>query len=158
MARKQPARRKRQGNYDVRFHPPAVVLSKDEFLLPVVHTSRAQLAIVARALDGSSFAVKVVDPTPQSIPGGHVVMVKVKAIHARDAQEEAMSPFKANGKVTGRILGDIDGIQVTANVQRAKRSGKDRIWFQIRQRDPKLWRVSGNLSYARAVDVQFERD
>jgi hypothetical protein len=157
MRRKVKAvRHDRLGQSSVRFRPPAVQLSDSEFLLPIVHTNSGQLGFVARQLDGSTFHVKVVDPIPQSIPGGHMVMAKFKAIDAKAAEGEGEPPFRAEGKVTGRILGEVQGIEVTANIQRAKRSGKDRVWFQIRQRGPKRWRVSETLSYARAVDVQFE--
>jgi hypothetical protein len=135
-----------------------VFLSDKEILLPLIHTNRAQLNEAARVLDGSSFHVKVLDATPQSVPGGHMVMAKFKAVRPGDDQVDETTPFKADGKVTGRILGEMEGIQVTAKLQRAKRTGRDRIWFQIRQRDDKKWRVSATMSYARALDVQFERD
>jgi len=144
-------------SYEVKFSPPAVVLSRDEFLIPLVHTSEKQLRALAEALNGSSFWVKVLDPEPQSIPAGHMVMAKLKALRPGDVPLEEMTSYRAEGKVTGRILGEVEGIQVTAKLQPAKRTGKDRIWFQIRQRGTKHWRVSEALSYARAVDVQFEK-
>jgi hypothetical protein len=63
-----------------------------------------------------------------------------------------------NKKVKGRVLEVIDGLIVSVDVKRAKSHGKDRIWFQIRQQDPKKWRVAESLAYARGVDVQFEDD
>lgn len=146
------------GGYEVRFRPPGVVLSERELLLPIVHTSRSELAAAAKALNGSSFHVKVVDATPQSIPGGYVVMAKLKALKPGHDDQSIATRFKEGGKVTGQILGEIAGLQVTANLQRAKRKGKDRVWFQIRQPGLKAWRVSETLSYARALDVQFERE
>jgi hypothetical protein len=142
----------------VRYHPPRVSLSETEYLLPIVHSNRAELRAAARALNGTSFDVKVLDPTPEPIADGYMVMAKFKALRPSAADDDEAAPFKAEGKVTGQVLGVVEGIEVTANLQRAKRAGKDRVWFQIRQREPKRWRVSGNLSYARAVDVQFERD
>lgn len=44
------------------------------------------------------------------------------------------------------------------NLKKAKRSGKDRLWIQIRQDETKAWLVAASLSYARAVDVEFEKD
>jgi hypothetical protein len=149
---------RRPSTYGVKFRPPNVFLSDKEILQPLIHTNRAQLGEAARMLDGSSFLVKVLDEAPQSVPGGHMVMAKFKAVRPKEAQVEETTPFKADGKVTGRILGELEGIQVTAKVHRAKRTGRDRIWFQIRQRDGKKWRVSATMSYARALDVQFERD
>jgi len=144
--------------YSVKFRPPNVILGPGELLIPLVHTSVDQLRFAAEKLDGSSFYVKVLDATPQSIPGGHMVMAKLKLLRPTTETVDDEEPFKAEGKVTGRILGEVEGIQVTAKLNRAKLAGRDRVWFQIRQRDPKLWRVSGTLSYARALDVQFEKD
>jgi hypothetical protein len=59
-------------------------------------------------------------------------------------------------KVGGRILAEIDGLTISVNVQKARRSGKNRMWIHIRQNSkPKRWRVSTCLSYARSLDVQF---
>jgi len=43
-------------------------------------------------------------------------------------------------------------------VKKAKRTGKDQIWIQIRQSDPKKSRVRESLSYARAADIEFVDD
>lgn len=153
----RPKLRRRRARYEVKFRPPAVALSEEEFLIPLVHTDSRQLRALTKILNGSSFYVKVLDPDPQSIPGGYMLMAKLKARKPSGDQPEDRPAYKAVGKVTGRILGEVEGIQVTANLQRAKREGKDRIWIRIRQSGVKHWRVSEALSYARAVDVQFER-
>jgi len=62
----------------------------------------------------------------------------------------------SQGKVTGQQLGNFHGLTVTVELHKAKKTGKDRIWVQIRQKKPKRWRVAENLSYMRAVDIQFE--
>jgi len=64
--------------------------------------------------------------------------------------------FKMKGKVRGRILAEFDGLTITAAPHEAKRSGKNRLWIQIRQNDrPKKWRVSTALTYGRSADIQF---
>jgi hypothetical protein len=64
----------------------------------------------------------------------------------------------ANLKVTGRRLCDFHGLKISGKVTKAKRTGKDRIWIQIRQDSPKKFRVGSSLSYARAVDIEFVDD
>ena len=65
-------------------------------------------------------------------------------------------PKAKNPKITGQPIGTFNGFTVYAKLQKAKREGKDRIWFQIRQDDPKEWHTSICLSYPRALDVQFQ--
>jgi hypothetical protein len=55
-------------------------------------------------------------------------------------------------------LFELEGLDVHGKLFRAKRTGKDRIWIQIRQQKPKKWHVSTTLSYAQGLDVQFQRD
>ena len=59
-------------------------------------------------------------------------------------------------KVGGVKLCEFEGLQLFGTVQRAKHKGRDRIWIQIRQNKPKKWHVSTTLSYAQALDVQFQ--
>lgn len=61
-------------------------------------------------------------------------------------------------KVTGKAIGTLQGFTVYAELQKAKKTGKDRIWFQIRQDDPKAYRTAICLNYPRALDVQFQSD
>lgn len=64
--------------------------------------------------------------------------------------------LKLEGKVRGRILAEFDGLTITAAPHVAKKSGRNRLWIQIRQNDrPKKWRVSTALTYARSADIQF---
>ncbi len=66
------------------------------------------------------------------------------------------SPIGRLGKVQGRVLAEIDGLTITASPLDAKRSGKNRLWIQIRQNvKPKKWRASTALIYARSADIQF---
>ncbi len=68
----------------------------------------------------------------------------------------AATRFEVRGKVRGRILAEFDGLTITATPHMAKRTGKNRLWIQIRQNDkPKKWRVSTALIYARSADIQF---
>jgi hypothetical protein len=61
-----------------------------------------------------------------------------------------------NSKVTGKVLAEVEGLTITATLQKAKGLGKNRLWIQIRQNaKPKRWRVSTSLAYARSLDVQF---
>jgi hypothetical protein len=62
-------------------------------------------------------------------------------------------------KVGGTVIGTFSGLTIYGNVKKAKTSkGHDRLWIQIRQDDPKEWRLSTSLSYRRSLDVQFEKD
>lgn len=64
---------------------------------------------------------------------------------------------RASGKVKGEVLAEYDGLTISVYPQQAKRTGKDRLWIQIRQNSKiKRWRVSASLSYARSADIQFE--
>jgi hypothetical protein len=61
-----------------------------------------------------------------------------------------------NSKVGGNVLAEVEGLTITVALQKAKGSGKNRVWIQIRQNvKPKRWRVSTSLAYARSLDVQF---
>jgi hypothetical protein len=46
-------------------------------------------------------------------------------------------PNAKHPKVTAKPIGVFQGFTVYAELHKAKRTGKDRIWFQIRQDDPK---------------------
>ena len=59
-------------------------------------------------------------------------------------------------KISGTILAEFKGLTIYGKLKKAKRSGRDRIWIQIRQGEPKRYRVSESLSYMRSVDIQFE--
>jgi hypothetical protein len=61
-------------------------------------------------------------------------------------------------KVKAPKLCEFEGLEIHGGLFRAKRTGKDRVWIQIRQQKPKKWHVSTTLSYAQALDVQFQRD
>jgi hypothetical protein len=64
----------------------------------------------------------------------------------------------ANPKVTGQPLCNFHGLQISGFLKKAKRTGKDQIWIQIRQDSPKKFRVRESLSYARSVDIEFVDD
>ena len=59
-------------------------------------------------------------------------------------------------KIQAELIGEFHGLTIYGKLHPAKRSGKDRLWIQIRQSTPKRYRVSESLSYARAVDIEFE--
>jgi hypothetical protein len=60
-------------------------------------------------------------------------------------------------KIRGNPVFVYEGLEIYISDQPAKREGRDRLWISIRQKEPKAWRVTGNLSYTQAVDVRFER-
>ena len=64
----------------------------------------------------------------------------------------------ANKKVTGQVLANFNGLEITGMLKKATRGGKDQIWIQIRQTKPKKFRVRESLSYARSVDIEFVDD
>lgn len=67
----------------IKFQPPRIFLAEGEYLIPFVHRNSADLRKLARALDGAIFYVKAVEPRPQSISGGYMVMVKLKRADAK---------------------------------------------------------------------------
>jgi hypothetical protein len=67
-----------QIKYEFRFKPPATKLAEGEFLIPIVHTNEKEIRSLRRRLDGSRFYVKAIDKSPERVPGGHSIMVKIK--------------------------------------------------------------------------------
>ena len=62
-----------------------------------------------------------------------------------------------NSKIEAEILAEFQGLTIYGKIQPAKRTGRDRVWIQIRQNDDvKVYRVAESLSYARCADIQFE--
>jgi hypothetical protein len=59
-------------------------------------------------------------------------------------------------KVEGTLIGEFHGLLIYGNFKTAKKTGKNRTWIQIRQREPKRYRVAESLAYMRSLDVQFE--
>jgi hypothetical protein len=68
--------------YEIRFKPPPVRLSHDEFLVSVLHTNQRQISSLRRQLNGSAFYVKSVDRSPERVKGGHTLLVKLKRCEA----------------------------------------------------------------------------
>jgi hypothetical protein len=64
----------------------------------------------------------------------------------------------AKSKVRAPKLFEFEGLEVYGILLKAKRTGKDRVWIQIRQQKPKKWHVSTSLNYAQGVDLQFQRE
>ena len=64
--------------YKIRFKPPPVNLSEDEFLVSLLHTNEREIRSLRRQLNGSAFFVKSVDRSPERIEGGHTILVKLK--------------------------------------------------------------------------------
>ena len=65
-------------SYEIRFKPPPVRLSQDEFLVSFLHTNERQIRSLRRQLNGSAFYVKSVDRSPERVKGGHTILVKLK--------------------------------------------------------------------------------
>ncbi len=65
---------------------------------------------------------------------------------------------KLHPKMTGKVLAKFRGLTIYGKLQKAKSTGKDRVLIQIRQAEPKQYRVASSLSYMRSVDIQFEKD
>jgi hypothetical protein len=65
-------------------------------------------------------------------------------------------PFKV--AAGAKRIANHKGLEIFIVDNPAKKTGKDRIWIQVRQKDPKQWKVVASLSYHRAVDVQFEKE
>ena len=67
--------------YTLKFRPPAIFQSEDQYLVPMVHTNKAKLRSLGRALNvGGRFYIKIVDRRPQRILGCHMVLAKLKRI------------------------------------------------------------------------------
>lgn len=59
-------------------------------------------------------------------------------------------------KITGEKLAEFYGLTIYGKLKKPKKQyGKHRIWIQVRQSEPKAFRMSECLAYARAVDVLF---
>lgn len=67
-------------------------------------------------------------------------------------------PRLEHPKIEGAILAKFHGLTIYGSLKTAKREGKNRIWIQVRQSEPKRLRVAESLAYARSVDLQFEED
>jgi len=59
-------------------------------------------------------------------------------------------------KMHGTPIAEFHGLTIYGLFKPAKRNGKNRLWIQIRQSQPKRYRIAESLSYMRSVDVQFE--
>jgi hypothetical protein len=71
--------------YEIRFKPPPVRLSQDEFLVSVLHTNRKEIRSLRKQLNGSPFYVKSVDCSPARVEGGHTILVKLKRFEPRSS-------------------------------------------------------------------------
>src|SRR5438094_306350 len=67
-----------------------------------------------------------------------------------------MNASEPHPKMRGEVIAEFHGLTIYGLLRRAKKSGRDRVWIQIRQNLPKRYRVSESLSYMRSVDIQFE--
>jgi hypothetical protein len=67
-----------QNKYEFRFKPPAVKLAEGVFLVPIVHTNEKKIRSLRRRLDDSTFYVKAIDKSPERVPGGHSIMIKIR--------------------------------------------------------------------------------
>jgi hypothetical protein len=68
-------------------------------------------------------------------------------------------PRLEHPKVGGEIIGKFNGFTIYGTIRKAKKEySKNRILIQIRQSEPKGFRVAESLAYTRAVDVQFVED
>lgn len=65
---------------------------------------------------------------------------------------------KKHSKITAEPIATFHGFTIYADLQKAKRTGKDRVWFQIRQDNPKKYRTAICLNYPHALDVQFQSE
>ena len=68
-------------------------------------------------------------------------------------ESKAQSPFP---KVKGTPLAEFHGLLIFGLYKTAKKTGKNRVWIQIRQGQSRRYRVAESLNYMRSVDVQFE--
>jgi hypothetical protein len=59
-------------------------------------------------------------------------------------------------KINVPVIAKFNGLTIYGKLHKAKRERKNRIWIHIRQAEPKRFRVSVSLAYARSVDLQFE--
>lgn len=61
-------------------------------------------------------------------------------------------------KVIGSPVARFHGLDIYATLQPSKTGkGKERIWIQVRQADPKQWRIAASLCYVNGLDVRFEK-
>jgi hypothetical protein len=60
-------------------------------------------------------------------------------------------------KVKGEPVLRVEGLEIYVNHFPAKREGRDRVWVQVRQKQPKSWPMAATLAYPHGIDVRFER-
>lgn len=60
-------------------------------------------------------------------------------------------------KVSGKPIASVNGLDIYIRSQPAKRKGKDRLWIQVRQKEPKKWRIAASLCYVNGFDIRFEK-
>ncbi len=58
---------------------------------------------------------------------------------------------------TGEPTLKIKGLKIWVKHHPAKRNGKDRIWVQVRQDEPKEWRMAASLCYVNGFDIRLEK-
>ena len=58
----------------------------------------------------------------------------------------------------GEFIREVEGLKIYASLQKAKRTGKDRLWIQVRQNKLKKWSIAASLGYVNGFDVRFEKD
>lgn len=61
-------------------------------------------------------------------------------------------------KVKGEEIGKYENFVIKVVHNKPKHRGKERIWFAIRQKDPKKWRQSIAHAYPKGLDVQFVKE
>ena len=59
-------------------------------------------------------------------------------------------------KIKGKFLAEFHDLLIYGYFKAAKKTGKNRVWIQVRQKDSKRYRVAESLAYMRSLDVQFE--
>lgn len=60
-------------------------------------------------------------------------------------------------KIKGELIAEIKSLKIYAVFKKPKKSGKERIWINIRQDKPKKWKTTSTLSYVNGLDVKFEK-
>jgi len=78
--------------------------------------------------------------------------------HFKGVNNMAKTRLPPNAKLLTNFKGafkdfEIYGIHLPSKTGK----GKDRIWFAIRQKEPKNWHQTEVLGYRRAVDIQFQK-
>ncbi len=59
---------------------------------------------------------------------------------------------------SNKLIYSLHGMDIYLNHKPAKKTGKDHLWIQVRQKGKKKWQVYTALAYRNSVDLHFIKE